>query len=109
MIGALIQGELATEATERAAANGNRYWTASARVAAGSDSVFMSITTFDTQAGERLAALRKGSSFAAAGVLEATTWTDKAGAERKGWRLLAREILTVYQARKRREPAEVTA
>lgn len=106
MIGALIAGEISTEPAERTASNGNRYWTASARVAAGGESLFVGITAFDPKAGERLMQLRKGSSVAAVGTLEATTRTDKAGAERKGWRLLAHEVLSVYQARKRREAGE---
>lgn len=106
MIGALLAGDLSSDPAERTASNGNRYWTASARVAAGDDAIFVGITTFDATAGERLMRLRKGSSIAAVGTLEATSWTDKAGAERKGWRLLAHEVLTVYQARKRRDAGE---
>ncbi len=106
MIGALLSGELSAEPTERTASNSNRYWTASARVAAGPEAIFVGITTFDPKAGARLMTLHKGSSLAAVGTLEATTWTDKAGAERKGWRLLAHEILTVHQARKRRDAGE---
>jgi single-stranded DNA-binding protein len=106
MMTALIAGDLSAEPAERTASNGNRYWTASARVATGGEPVFVSIATFDPQAGERLMQLHKGSSIAAVGTLEATTWTDKAGAERKGWRLLTHEILSVYQARKRRDTGE---
>lgn len=106
MMAAMIAGELSTEPAERTASNGNRYWTASARVAAGGESVFVSLATFDPKAGERLMALHKGSSLAAVGTLEATSWTDKTGAERKGWRLLVHEVLSVYQARKRRDAGE---
>lgn len=107
MIGALIAGELSAEPAERTASNGNRYWTASARVATGSEAVFVSIATFDPKAGERLMQLHKGSGVAAVGTLEASSWTDKTtGAERKGWRLLAHEVLSVYQARKRRDAGE---
>lgn len=107
MMAALIAGELSTEPAERTASNGNRYWTASARVATGGEPVFVSIATFDPRAGERLMQLHKGSSIAAVGTLEATAWTDKAtGAERKGWRLLAHEVLSVYQACKRRDAGE---
>ena len=106
MIDAWITGDLSADPTERTASNGNRYWTASARVTAGSETVFVSIATFDPRAGERLMTLHKGSSVAAVGTLEATSWTDKAGAERKGWRLLTHEILSVYQTRKRRDAGE---
>ena len=106
MIGALIAGELSAEPAERTASNGKTFWTASARVSAGSEAIFVGITMFDPKAGERLMALHKGSRIAAVGTLEATSWTDKTGAERKGWRLLAHEILSVYQARKRRDAGE---
>lgn len=106
MIGALLSGELSGEPTERTASNGNRYWTASARVAAGGEAIFVGITAFDAKAGARLMTLHKGSSIAAVGTLEATSWTDKTRAERKGWRLLAHELLTVHQARKRRDAGE---
>ena len=107
MMDAFIAGDLSTEPAERTASNGNRYGTASARVAAGSESVFVSLATFDPKAGARLMTLRKGSSIAAVGTLEATTWTDKTtGAERRGWRLLTHEVLSVYQARKRRDAGE---
>ncbi len=106
MIDAIISGPLTGEPTERTASNGNRYWTASARVAAGTESLFVGIAVFDPTAGERLMRLHKGSSIAAAGTLEVTSWTDKTGAERKGWRLLAHEVLSVYQARKRRDAGE---
>lgn len=106
MIGALITADLSADPTERTASNGNRYWTASARVAAGGEAIFVGITAFDAKAGARLMQLRKGSSLAAVGTLEATSWTDKTGTERKGWRLLAHEIMSVYQARKRRDADE---
>jgi len=107
MIGALIAGELSAEPAERTALNGKTFWTASARVSAGSEAIFVGITVFDPKAGERLMMLHKGSRVAAVGTLEATAWTDKTtGAERKGWRLLAHEILSVYQARKRRDAGE---
>lgn len=106
MIGALLSADLSSKPTERTASNGNRYWTASARVAAGPEAIFVRITTFDAKVGARLMTLHKESSLAAVGTLEATTWTDKAGTERKGWRLLAHEVLTVHQARKRRDAGE---
>lgn len=106
MIGALIAGELSTEPAERKSSSGNRYWKASARVAASSESFFVSIATFDAKAGERLMALHEGSSLAAVGTMEATSWADKAGAPRKGWRLLAHEVPNVHHAYKRRNAGE---
>jgi single-stranded DNA-binding protein len=103
MIGALIQGALVGDPTERITANGKPFWTATMRVAAGSDSLFVGLATFDTKAGERLMRLTKGAALAAAGTLEPHSWTDREGKERSGWRLTATEVLSVHQARKRRE------
>ncbi len=103
MISALIKGELASDPTERTTANGVRFWTANVRVPAGAETFFVSLATFSETAGERLAVLRKGSTLAATGVLEATAWVGKDGASRAGWRLTASEILTVYSASKKRK------
>jgi single-stranded DNA-binding protein len=75
-------------------------------VPAGGEALFIGLTTFSETAGERLERLHKGATVAAAGTLEATAWTGKDGAERKGWRLTATEVLSAYQARKRRDAAE---
>lgn len=101
MIGALIQGTLANDPAERTASNDNRYWTASARVPAGDDVLFVGVSTFDEKAGARLMQLAKGASVAAAGTLESSHWTARDGGERQSWRLTAHEIMSVYQARKR--------
>lgn len=109
MIAALIQGDLVADPVERATAKGAPFVTATVRVAAGAEALFVGLACFDATGCERLAKLRKGATVAAAGTLEATTWTGRDGEERKGWRLTASEVLTVYAARKRRESAEVPA
>ncbi len=101
MIGALILGELAAEPVERTTSAGRLFWTANVRVAAGAEALFIGLATFSETAGARLMQLHRGSSVAAAGTLEANAWTAQDGSERKGWRLTANEILSVYQARKR--------
>lgn len=106
MIAALVNGTLAADPVPRTTANGTPFWTATLRIPAGEDSLFVGVATFSETAGERLMRLAKGAALAAAGTLEQTTWTDKAGAERTGWRMTAAEILTVYQARKKRRSAE---
>lgn len=106
MIGALIQGGLLGDPIERTAGNGKPFWTANVRVPAGAEVLFISITTFSETAGVRLMKLSKGAAIAAAGTLESSAWTDREGNERKNWRLTATEVLSVYQARKRRETAD---
>lgn len=102
MIAALVQGDLISEPVIRTTAKGAPFVTATVRVPAGADALLVGIAAFDRTAGERLAKLHKGASLAAAGTLEATEW-EKDGETRRGWRLTATEILTVYAARKRRE------
>jgi single-stranded DNA-binding protein len=109
MIGALIQGELIADPQARTASNGKPFWTATMRVSAGAEALFVGVSTFSEPAGERLMRLHKGAALAAAGTLEATEWTGRDGEPRRGWRLTATEVLSVYQARKRREPEEVAA
>ncbi len=103
MIGALVQGDLVADPQARTASNGKPFWTVTVRVPAGPEALFVGLTTFSETAGERLMKLHKGSALAAAGTLEATTWTGKDGAERRGWRLTASEVLSVHQARRKRD------
>ena len=104
MIGALVQGELVAEPQARTASNGAPFWTATIRVPTATEALFVGVSTFSESAGERLMKLHKGSAVAAAGALEPTEWAGKDGETRKGWRLTASEVLTVYEATKRRKP-----
>jgi single-stranded DNA-binding protein len=103
MIAALIQGELIADPVPRETAKGVPFATATVRVPAGAEALFIGVAAFDATAAERLAKLHKGASIAAAGTLEATEWQTRDGGARKGWRLTATEVLSVYSARKRRD------
>jgi single-stranded DNA-binding protein len=103
MISALVSGELMAEPVQRTSASGTPFWTCTVRVAAGSEAIFVGISTFSETAGTRIMALHKGATLAAVGPLEATTWQTKSGESRQGWRLTANEVLTAYQASKRRK------
>ncbi len=102
MIGAIVQGELIADPVQRTASNGSPFVTATLRVPAGAEALFVGIAAFETEAADRLAKLCKGSTVAAAGTLEANEWMTREGETRKGWRLTAVEVLTAHQARKRR-------
>ena len=106
MIEALISGKLVGDPVRRTSTKGTPYVTAQVRVAAGSESFFVGVTTFSESAGERLMKLSKGSSVAAAGTLEQNVWIDRDGHDRRDWRLTCTEILSVQQARRRREAVE---
>lgn len=102
MISALVQGTLSDAPAERTASSGSRYWTASMRVAAGADALFVGLVTFSETAGARLARLEKGSPLAVAGTLEVSRCSGRDGQERSGWRLTASEVLTLAEARRQR-------
>lgn len=102
MIAALIQGTLVADPVERTSTNGRSFWTASVRVPAGHDALFVGLATFSETAGARLMNLAKGASIAAAGTMEQSTWTDRDGNARTGWRLTAAEVMSVHQATKKR-------
>ena len=106
MIEALTTGELIADPQERTTKAGKPFWTATLRVPAGADSILVGLTVFSESAGARLAQMHKGAKIAAAGTLETSVWTDRTGNERQGWRLNVAEILSVHQARKRRETTD---
>lgn len=109
MISALIQGALFADPVERETAKGGRYATASIRVSAGAEQLFIGLSTFEAPAVEKLLGLKKGDQVAATGTLEPNVWTTRDGTERKGWRLTATAILTVYEAGRRRKAAQAEA
>lgn len=106
MIGALVTGTLVGDPVERQTREGKPFVTATARVAAGEDAIFVGIAAFEPTAAARLLQMRKGGVVAACGVLEVNNWTTQAGEARTGWRLTASEVLTAYGATKKRRSAE---
>lgn len=106
MIGAVVTGTLVGDPVERTTREGKPFVTATSRVAAGEDAIFVGLAAFEPTAAARLLQMRKGGTVAACGVLEQTTWTTQAGETRTGWRLTASEVLTAYGANKRRRTAE---
>ncbi|MEI7443383.1 MAG: hypothetical protein WCK28_00695 [Burkholderiales bacterium] len=105
MMAALLTGTLVVDPVERTAASGRPYWTTTMQVPTGSDAMLVGVAVFSESAGERLMRLCKGSPLAAAGTMEPHEWTTRDGETRRGWRLTASEVLTVHEARRRREPA----
>lgn len=102
MIGAVVTGALVGDPVERKTREGKPFTTATLRVPAGEDAIFVGVAAFEPTAAQRLAQMRKGGTVAACGVLEQTTWAGKDGAELTGWRLTASEVLTAYAATKKR-------
>jgi single-stranded DNA-binding protein len=106
MISALVTGDLVGDPVERTTQAGKVFVTATLRVPAGEESVFVGVAAFSETAAARLAQMKRGSSVAAVGVLEVNNWTDREGNARSGWRLTASEVLSPYAATKKRREAE---
>jgi len=105
MIAALITGTLVGDPVVRQAANGAAFATATLRVPAGTDALFIGVAVFTEAGVERMGKLAKGGALSAVGTLEQTQWIAKDGSARTGWRLTASEVLSVYQSAKRRGQA----
>lgn len=101
MIGAIVTGPLVGDPVERTTREGKPFVTATMRVAAGEDAIFVGLAAFNETAAARLRQMRAGGAASACGVLEPTRWTGKDGTERTGWRLTASEVLTAYAATKK--------
>ena len=107
MIAALLQGSLVGDVVRRTSSrNGASFVTVGVRAAAGDESIIVNVVAFDDTAAERLQRLARGATVAVAGVLELHCWVDREGKDRKDWRMVAAEVLSVHQARKRREREE---
>lgn len=106
MIGAVVTGTLVADPVARQTREGKPFTTATLRVPAGEDALFVGLAAFGTTAAARLAQMSKGGTVAACGVLEMNAWTTKEGETRTGWRLTASEVLTAYSATKKRRAAE---
>ena len=100
MIGAVVSGTLVGDPVERQTRERKPFVTATARVAAGEDAIFIGLAAFNETSAERLLQMRAGGAVSACGVLEQTHWTAKDGTARNGWRL------TAYAATKKRRSAE---
>lgn len=108
VIAALVQGSLAGDPVRRTSAKGGDFATATMRVAAGSESIFVGVSAFSESAMERLLSMSKGGALAAVGTMELNCWVDREGNDRRDWRLTATEILTVHHAHRRREREEAS-
>jgi len=106
VIGAVVAGTLVADPVERTTQAGKPFTTATLRVPAGEDAVFVGVAAFEPAAAARLIQMKKGGTVAACGVLEVNNWTTQAGEARTGWRLTASEVLTAYAATKKRRSAE---
>ena len=110
MIDALISGKLQGQAEQRTGSSGKPYTLAKVR-AAGSDgeSIFVNVIAFSSTAGAALMGLGDGDSLALSGSLKVKVWTDRQGVPKPSLDMIASQVLTAYQAsRKRKAVAALT-
>lgn len=102
-ITALITGKLIADPERRASSTSGKAFT-TARMAAGSDgeSVLCSVIAFGAAA-EQLAELGKGDTVAIVGRTKPKAWTGKDGDLKAGLDVVADQLLTAYQLRRKRE------
>jgi single-stranded DNA-binding protein len=102
----LAQGTLTAEPKSRTSSKGSVYATALLRVPLGeSDAELFSVIAFSSTAVETLLQRSNGDSIALTGSAQRNDFTDKNGVERKGWKVVAEAVLSLYRARKPRKGA----
>lgn len=106
MIDALISGKLHGQPQQRTTKNGKPYATARIRATQGDgETLFVSVAAFDATPCRALLRLNDGDSVAIAGSLAIKIWDSKEG-PRPSADLVAGQVLTLYETRKRRGARE---
>ena len=104
MIEGLIAGKLQGKATERTSKAGKPYALAKVRAAAGDgEALFVNVIAFDTSPCTALLALGDGDAVALAGTMTPKAWLDREGQPRAAVDMVASQVLTTYQAKRKRE------
>jgi single-stranded DNA-binding protein len=107
MIEALVSGKVYGRPEQRVGNNsGKPFVTAKVRAATASgEMLFVNVLAFDAQAQAVLLALSDGDAVSLAGTLTPKVWTDRDGQPRPAVDLIASQVLTVYQVKRKRESA----
>ncbi len=105
MIEGLIAGKVYGRPEQRVGNNsGKPFVTAKVRAAAsGGEMLFVNILAFDPTAQAALLALSDGDAVSLAGTLTPKVWTDREGHVRPAVDMVASQVLTVYQVKRKRE------
>lgn len=104
MIDGLIAGKMHGKAIERTSKNGKPYALAKVRAAGGDgEALFVNVIVFDTGPCNALLALGDGDSVALAGTLTPKAWLDREGQPRAAVDVVAAQVLSAYQVRRKRE------
>jgi single-stranded DNA-binding protein len=105
MIEGLVSGKVYGRPEQRVGNNsGKPFVTAKVRAATASgEMLFVNVLAFDSTAQAALLALSDGDAVSLAGTLTLKVWTDREGQPRPAMDLIASQVLTVYQVKRKRE------
>ena len=107
MIEGLVAGKVYGRPEQRTGTNSGRpFVTAKVRAAtSGGETLFVNVLAFDATAQAALLALSDGDAVSLAGTLTPKVWTDREGQARPSLDMVASQVLSVYQVKRRREAA----
>ncbi|WP_157270747.1 single-stranded DNA-binding protein [Azohydromonas aeria] len=105
MIEGLIAGKVYGRPEQRVGNNsGKPFVTAKVRAAtAGGETLFVNVLAFDAGAQAALLALGDGDAVSLAGTLTPKVWTDREGQARPSLDMVASQVLTAYQVKRKRD------
>jgi single-stranded DNA-binding protein len=84
--------------------SGKRFVTAKVRAAtSGGEALFVNVLAFDATAQAALLTLSDGNAVSVAGTLTPKVWIDRENQPRPALDLIASQVLTAYQAKRKRE------
>jgi single-stranded DNA-binding protein len=107
MIEGLVSGKVYGRPEQRVGnSSGKPFVTAKVRAAtAGGEMLFVNVLAFDATAQAALLALSDGDAVSLAGTLTPKVWTDREGQPRPALDMIASQVLTAYQVKRKREAA----
>ncbi|HRJ95002.1 MAG TPA: single-stranded DNA-binding protein [Candidatus Thiothrix moscowensis] len=100
----IITGVLNAEPKKKTSSNGNQYTTTLVRVPTESDYLSCSVVAFG-DSGKILAAMNKGDQVAISGTASPNEW-EYEGQTRYGLYVVATQVMTPYQKRKKQKSAQ---
>jgi single-stranded DNA-binding protein len=105
MIEGLVSGKVYGRPEQRVGNNsGKPFVTAKVRAATnGGDMLFVNVLAFDVAVQAALLALSDGDAVSLAGTLTPKVWIDRENQPRPALDLIASQVLTVYQVKRKRE------
>ncbi|NML18126.1 single-stranded DNA-binding protein [Azohydromonas caseinilytica] len=110
MIEGLVSGKVYGRPEQRVGTNsGKPFATAKVRAATSNgETLFVNVLAFDATAQAALLALSDGDAVSLAGTLTPKVWTDREGQARPALDMVASQVLTAYQVKRKRDAVSST-